>query len=47
MALLPMDLAEVRRLLALTPPETYDRVLALGAPPSNPYTAAGSAAPAT
>jgi ubiquinone biosynthesis protein COQ4 len=43
-ALLPMDLAEVRRLLALTPPETYDRVLALGAPPSNPYTAAGSAA---
>ena len=46
-ALLPMDLADVRRLLALTPPENYDRVLALRTPSAQLYQPADSAAPAT
>jgi ubiquinone biosynthesis protein COQ4 len=49
-ALLPMELTSVRRLLGLRPPETYHRVLAIGAsqsPASGSYEAANSAAPAT
>jgi ubiquinone biosynthesis protein COQ4 len=48
-ALLPMELAAVRRLLRLRPPEIYHRVLAINAslrPVSGPYEAADSAAPA-